>query len=152
MQQTIKISQFEEFRQSAGNDINDFLDFRSSFLGYNTHQWDLASRRSLMKALSINIIYGLQNSEFNAISNIDCTVDFNGINYPAIQWDMNPHNIAVLADGYWVTDTSGGKHWILTKNGARIVYPISCPKHPNLLDILDIKNSRVGLPTIVLSA
>ncbi|MDB9516148.1 hypothetical protein PN466_04135 [Roseofilum reptotaenium CS-1145] len=133
-------------------DLETFLDFRARVLGLNgyeltANQWNnISSRKSWMKAICINLLYGFRASEFKAILNLDEPVTIDGYVFKALHDPGNHENILVIDEGFWVTDTSGQKHWITTKTGKRIARPMVHPDYPNLVELLEIKDSATKMP------
>jgi len=135
-------------------DLEVFLDFRARVLGLNGYQLTKAqlhnveSRKSWLKAICINLLYGFRASEFKAILNLDEPVTKDGYTLKALHDPTNDENIIVIGDGFWVTDTSDKKHWITIKTGDRICRPMVHPDHPNLVELLGIKDPDVKLPVM----
>jgi len=133
-------------------DLETFLDFRARVLGLNGYeltkaQWrNIESRKSWFKAFCINLLYGFRASEFKAILNLDEAATLNGYTFKALHDPDNHENVLVIDEGFWVTDTSGKKHWITTKTGKRIARPMIHPDYPNLIELLGIKDPGVKLP------
>lgn len=136
-------------------DLETFLDFRARVLGLNGYeltkaQWRaIDSRRSWFKALSFNLLYGFRCSEFKAILNLDKPFKLGKRIVKSLHDSSNAENIAIIGDGYWVTDTSGERHYITVKTADRICRPMIHPDYPNLVDILDIKNPEVKMPECI---
>ncbi len=136
-------------------DLETFLDFRARVLGLNGYeltkaQWrNIDSRKSWMKAICINLLYGFRASEFKAILNLDEPVTIDGYTFKALHDPTNHENILVIDEGFWVTDTSGQKHWITIKTGDRIARPMVHPDYPNLIELLEIKDKTIVLPVCV---
>ncbi|MBP0031494.1 hypothetical protein, partial [Roseofilum sp. Guam] len=90
---TIRIVKKQE-QQSI--DIETFLDFRAKVLGLNGYeltkaQWrNIESRKSWMKAICFNLLYGFRCSEFKAIRNLDEPVTIDEETIPALS---DPNNI-----------------------------------------------------------
>ncbi|MDJ1168313.1 hypothetical protein PMG71_02610 [Roseofilum sp. BLCC_M154] len=135
-------------------DLETFLDFRARVLGLNGYELTksqlryLGSRQSWFKAVSINLLYGFRCSEFKAILNLDRPVTIDGEYFPALSDPNNEWHEIVLDDGFWVTDTNKGRHFITIKTSKRICTPMAHPDYPNLLELLDIKNPEVKLPDV----
>ncbi|MDB9518022.1 hypothetical protein PN466_13810 [Roseofilum reptotaenium CS-1145] len=133
-------------------DLEAFLDFRARVLGLNGYeltkaQWrNIESRRSWFKTFCINLIYGLRASEFKAIRNLDEPATIDGYTFKALHDPTNDENIVIIGDGFWVTDTSGKRHYITVKTGNRIARPMTHPDYPNLIEVLGIKDPEVELP------
>ncbi|MBP0031503.1 hypothetical protein [Roseofilum sp. Guam] len=136
-------------------DIESFIDFRDRVLGLNGYlltkkqQEALGNRRSWFKAFSFNLLYGFRASEFKAILNLDKPVKRGDRVFLALYDPENTENIAVLGDGFWITDTSGKRHWITIKTGKRISAPMIHPNYPSLIELLDIKNPSVPMPECI---
>ncbi len=133
-------------------DLETFLDFRDRVLGFNDYELtneqlkNIFSRKSWMKVFSINLLYGFRGQEVKAILNLDEPVTINGYTFKALHDSNNQDNILVIDEGFWVTDTSGKKHWITTKTGKRIARPMIHPDYPNLVELLGIKDASVAIP------
>ncbi|HBQ99728.1 MAG TPA: hypothetical protein DD761_14640 [Cyanobacteria bacterium UBA11691] len=115
----------------------------------NAQRRNIQSRKSWMKACSINLLYGFRASEFKAILNLDEPVTRGGYTFKALHDPDNNQNILVIDEGFWVTDTSGKKHWITTKTGKRIARPMIHPDYPDLVEVMDVKNPLIKLPEMV---
>ena len=133
-------------------DLETFLDFRARALGLNGYeltkaQWrNIESRKSWFKAACINLVYGFRCSEFKAVLNLDEPVTIDGYTFKALHDPSNHENILVIDEGFWVTDTSGKRHYITTKTGKRIARPMIHPDYPNLIEVLGIKDPDVKIP------
>ncbi|MDB9517191.1 hypothetical protein PN466_09550, partial [Roseofilum reptotaenium CS-1145] len=136
-------------------DLETFLDFRSRVLGLSgykltkTQYRHIESRKSWMKAICFNLIYGFRASEFKAILNLDETIKRGDRVFLALHDPTNDENIVVIDDGFWVTDTSGKRHYITVKTGNRIARPMIHPDYPNLIELLGIKDSGVKMPECI---
>ncbi|OJJ11394.1 hypothetical protein BI308_25815 [Roseofilum reptotaenium AO1-A] len=136
-------------------DLETFLDFKSRVLGLNgyklttTQYRHLESRKSWMKAICFNLIYGFRCSEFKAIRNLDEPVQLGKRLVKALHDPTNDENIIVIGDGFWVTDTSGKQHYITVKTADRICRPMIHPDYPNLVELLGIKDPKVKFPNKV---
>ncbi|MBP0014532.1 MAG: hypothetical protein J7545_01095 [Roseofilum sp. SBFL] len=132
-------------------DLEAFLDFRDRVLGLSGYeltpaQWrNIESRRSWFKVFCINLLYGFRASEFKAILNLDEPITVNGCTFKAIHDPTNDENIIVIGDGFWVTDTSGKRHYITVKTADRIARPMVHPDYSNLIELLGIKDPGVKL-------
>jgi len=133
-------------------DLETFLDFRARVLGLNGYELTtkqlkaLGNRKSWFKAFSINLLYGFRASEFKAILNLDEPVTKDSYTFKALHDRDNHDNILVIDEGFWMTDDSGKKHWITTKTSNRIARPMIHPDHPNLIELLGIKDASVKMP------
>jgi len=131
-------------------DIETFLDFRARVLGLNGYELTKAqlnkSRRSWFKAICINLLYGFRCSEFKAIQNLDKPVKRGNRVIKALHDPDNYENILVVDDGFWITDSSGKRHYITVKTSKRICCPMIHPDYPNLIELLGIKDSSVKMP------
>jgi len=133
-------------------DLEAFLDFRARVLGLNGYELTtkqlkaLGNRQSWFKAFCINLLYGFRASEFKAVLNLDEPVTFDGYTFKALHDPTNHENILVVDEGFWITDTSGKKHWITTKTGKRIARPMVHPDYPDLIELLGIKDASVKMP------
>ncbi|ERT04925.1 hypothetical protein M595_5122 [Lyngbya aestuarii BL J] len=135
-------------------DINLFFDFRNRILGLGGYTLtklqmnSIESRQQWFKALSINLIYGFRGQEFKAIANLDKPVTVGKRVIPALYDPSNKDNILVLNDCFEVIDDSGNIHKITIKTKGRLARPMVHPDYPNLIEMLDIKNSDISLPTL----
>ncbi len=136
-------------------DINLFLDFRNRVLGLNGYTLskpqlnNLTGRQEWFKALSINLIYGFRGQEFKAIANLDKPVTIGKRVIPALYDPLNKDNILVLNDYFEVIDDSGKVHKITIKTKGRLARPMIHPDYPNLIEILDVKNPEIKIPSLV---
>ncbi|OJJ15474.1 hypothetical protein BI308_24255 [Roseofilum reptotaenium AO1-A] len=139
-------------------DLETFLDFRARVLGLNGYELtkaqlrNIESRKSWFKAICINLLYGFRCSEFKAILNLDEPVTIDGEYFPALSDPDNQWHEIVLGDGFWVTDTSGKRHYITVKTSKRISCPMIHPDYPNLVEMLGIKDASVRLPECIPNA
>ncbi|MBP0009366.1 hypothetical protein [Roseofilum sp. Belize Diploria] len=133
-------------------DLETFLDFRARVLGLNGYELtkaqrnNIESRRSWFKAICFNLIYGFRCSEFKAILNLDKPVKRGNRVIKALHDPTNDENIVIIGDGFWVTDTSGKRHYITVKTSNRIARPMVHPNHPDLVEMLGIKDANVKFP------
>jgi len=131
-------------------DVETFLDFRARVLGLNGYELtdeqskNISSRESWMKVFSINLLYGFRGQEVKAILNLDKSVITKDYTFKALYDPSNQDNILLIDEGYWVTDTSGKKHWITVKTGNRIARPMIHPDYPNLVELLRIKDASIA--------
>ncbi|MBP0028127.1 hypothetical protein, partial [Roseofilum sp. Guam] len=136
-------------------DIESFLDFRDRVLGFGGYSLtkvqlrNIESRKSWMKAICINLIYGFRASEFKAILNFDKAITLDGYTFYALHDPSNNENIVVIDEGFWIIDTSGERHYITIKTGKRIARPMIHPDYPNLVELLGIKDPRVKIPECI---
>lgn len=143
-----------ETQEEQEIDINLFLDFRNRVLGLNGYsltkkqRQNIESRKSVFKALSINLLYGFRGSECLAIMNLDEPVTVGGRAFKALHDPTNKENVVVLNSYYEITDSSGKTHKITIKTGNRIARPMSHPDH-DLVELLEIKDSSVKLPVFI---
>jgi len=133
-------------------DLETFLDFRARVLGLNGYELtkaqrnNIESRRSWFKAICFNLLYGFRCSEFKAIQNLDKPVKRGNRVIKALYDPTNDENIVIIGDGFWVTDTSGKRHYITVKTSNRIARPMVHPNYPNLVEMLGIKDANVKFP------
>ena len=135
-------------------DLESFLDFRDRVLGLNGYQLTkgqfryIENRKSWFKAICINLLYGFRCSEFKAIRNLDEPVTIDGEYFPALSDPDNEWHEIVLGDGFWITDTSGKRHYITVKTSKRITCPMIHPDYPNLVELLGIKDASIRMPEV----
>ena len=136
--------------QTIGIEI--FLDFRARVLGLNGYELRkqqhqaLENRKSWIKAIGFNLLYGFRCSEFKAIQNLDKPIKVGNRLIKALHDPTNDENIVIIGDGFWVTDTSGKRHYITVKTADRICRPMIHPDYPNLIKLLGVKDPEVKMP------
>ena len=132
------------------------MDFRARVLGLNgykltrTQLRNIESRKSWMKAICFNLLYGFRCSEFKAIRNLDEPVTIDGYTFKALHDPTNDENILVIDEGFWVIDTSGKRHYITVKTGNRIARPMIHPDYPDLIELLGKKRTGISNLLIVI--
>ncbi|MBP0030288.1 hypothetical protein [Roseofilum sp. Guam] len=145
-------------REKQAIDLEAFLDFRARVLGLDGYKLStkqfkaLDNRKSWFKAFCINLLYGFRASEFKAILNLDEPITKDGEYFPALSDPDNEWHEIVLDDGFWITDTSGKRHYITVKTANRICRPMIHPDYPNLIKLLGIKDPEVRLPECIPNA
>jgi integrase len=124
--------------------LDEWLEFRKTILGIepyklsesalryaaNRHQWDWV--------FSMQIVYGMRISEVWAIENLDEPYKADdGTVIPALSDPKNKDNLIVYAETTKIGTT--------IKTGFRIGKPMVPPSHPDLIEILGIKNPRLPI-------
>ncbi|MDJ1169201.1 hypothetical protein PMG71_07170, partial [Roseofilum sp. BLCC_M154] len=67
----------------------------------------------------------------------------------ALHDPTNTENIVIIGDGFWVTDTSGERHYITVKTADRVCRPMVHPSYPDLIELLGVKNPEVKMPECI---
>jgi hypothetical protein len=133
-----------EFMELQSITLEDWLEFRKTILGIEPYTLSkggeryLSSRQSWDWVFSMQITYGMRIAEVWAIENLDKPYKSpDGTIIPGLNDPRNVDNLVV-----YMEETELGT---TIKTGFRIARPMIPPSHPDLLEILDIKN--VKLPT-----
>ena len=119
--------------------LDDFIAWRDKTLGITSElpeRCNIKSRKAWLWVFSMQVVYGLRISEVFAIKNLTepfKTEDNNII--PALNNPDNTSNLIYIGE-YTILGTK-------VKTGKRLARPMIPPKHPDLVDRLDIRNCLV---------
>ncbi len=115
--------------------LETFLSWREETLGITRslgNGCNLELRKSWLWAFSMQVVYGLRISEVFAIKNLtEPYVTKDGESIAALSDTNNTKNLIYIGDKTNLGTT--------VKTGARIARPLIPPKHPDLLERLEIK-------------
>lgn len=116
------VKMLEWFKQALNNALPRYADSRKRWL------WVLA----------MQMVYGFRVHEVFAICNIrEPFVTDDGVTIPALNDPKNKKMIAVVGDKTTLDTT--------TKTGYRLSAPMLPPSHPDLIEVLDLRNGNLPL-------
>jgi hypothetical protein len=125
-----------EFTDLQTVDLNEFIKWRDKTLGITTELHSnvhIDTRKAWLWVFSTQIVYALRISEVFAIANLfESYVTKDGTHIPALNDANNTENLIVIAKETILGTT--------TKTGYRLARPQIPPKHPDLIERLDIKS------------
>ncbi|WP_413171671.1 hypothetical protein [Anabaena azotica] len=124
------------FRTLQNVSLEQFLEFREKVLSdiANCSKADIESRKKWMFVFSLQVVYGLRISEVFAIQNLhDSYITKDKCVIPALSKIESDRDMIAVIGSETIAGTT-------TKTGYRLAIPLIPPTHPNLIELLDIRN------------